>query len=245
MKSNLIVNLLFLVSCVFSFGLQANSTDEIVSLSATEKIGFNQQPTVYIDLVVKKTRDLHVAIQNMDGWQTVKRTMKRIKKSGNYHFSVAVDGLKPGKYRVDAYLAPRGKNWADRLFQPQHAEFEVVDVANYVKTTEFSSNDQITFVDWPKQVVGEQEATLSVRYNITQARDLHIKLLNSDNWEEHAEIKVPVAEPGNFNLPLSHLINDFPTAKYAWVVFLTEAGGDEQVSEKYGKHFILADENKG
>ena len=225
----------------FLFVFHAQAEDIILDLSATEIIGYKESPKVFVELEVKKTRDLHVAFQNMDGWQTVKRTMKRIKKSGKYHFEVPIDDLKAGKYRIDAYLAPRGKNWNDRITKVKRVEFEVVDEETYVKKTAFSSQDKIKFVDWPKKIVGTQEATLKIKYDITETRDLHIKLLDSNNWKEHGALKFPVTEPGEITLPLSNLNSDFPEGKYAWVVFLTASDDSTEVSEKYGKHFELTD----
>ncbi|TRX57999.1 hypothetical protein [Thalassomonas sp. M1454] len=229
--------LTFFISCICAFNVLAE--DAIIDLSATELIGYTEPPKVFIELEVNKTRDLHVAFQNMDGWQTIKRTMKRIRESGKYHFEVPIDNLKPGKYRIDAYIAPRGKNWSDRLTETKHFEFEVVNEEKYVKKTLFSSQDKIKFVDWPKKIVGTQEATLKIKYDITETRNLHIKLLDSSNWKEYGALKFPVTEPGEITLPLSNLKSDFPEGKYAWVVFLTTSDDSTEMSEKYGKHFEL------
>lgn len=227
----------------FSFANSVQADDAILSLTASEVIGFKQSQTVHVELEVKKTRDLHVAIQNMNGFNTIKRTMKRIKKSGNYHFEVPLENIKPGNYRIAAYLTPRGKDWNDRITQAEPFMFEVVNVEKYVKKTSFSDQDKVKFVDWPKQINGVQEATLLIKYEITQVRDLHIKLLDSENWKEYGALKFPLKEPGNFTLPLSNLTDDFPTGKYAWVVFLTPTGEKNEVSDKYGKHFILTDKS--
>lgn len=232
----------FLFALLFVFNVQAE--DSIVNLTATEIIGFKESPTIYVELEVDKTRDFHVAIQTMQGFQAIKRTMKRIKKSGQYHFEVDIDNLKAGKYRVASYLTPRGKDWNDRISQGQPFEFEVVNEEKYVKKTAFSSQDKIKFVKWPQKIIGNQEATLTIQYDIKEPRDLHVKLLDSDNWKEHGALKFPVTEPGNFSLPLSHLTNDFPVGNYAWVVFVAAKDKTENISEKFGKHFTLAHKKK-
>lgn len=229
---------------LFLFANIVQADDAILSLSATEIIGYKQSQTVHVELEVKKTRDLHVAIQNMVGFQTIKRTMKRIKKSGKYHFTVDIDNLKVGKYRIASYLTPRGKDWNDRIIQGQPFEFEVINEKKHVKKTTFSSEDKIKFVKWPKQIIGKQEATLIIQYDIKEPRDIHVKLLDSDNWKEHGALKFPVSEPGNLTLPLSNLTDDFPVGNYAWVVFVVEKGKTENLSDKYGKHFTLAHKQK-
>ena len=108
----------------------------------------------------------------------------------------------------------------------------------------FSQQDKIKFVKWPKQIIGNQEATLTIQYDIKEARDIHVKLLDSDNWKEHGALKFPVTEPGNLTLPLSNLTDDFPVGNYAWVVFVAEKGKAEPISDKFGKHFTLANKQK-
>ncbi|TYK66234.1 hypothetical protein [Colwellia echini] len=212
-----------------------------INLTATEIIGYQQSPTVYVELEVNKTRDLHVVIQTVDGSNPINRTMKRIKQSGKYHFEVEIDDLKPGKYRVVSYLTPKGKNWSDRIDQATPFNFEVINKPEYIKQISFSNQDKINFVKWPKKIIGTQEANLVIQFEITEPRDLHIKLLDSDNWKEHGAFKLPVVEPGNMSLPLSNLKADFPIGNYAWVVFLAPTGENEPVSEKFGKHFTLTD----
>ena len=222
-------------------GSNAYADDNIISLSTNEIIGYKETPIIYVELTIDKTRDLYVAFQNMDGWQTVKTTMKRIKKSGKYHFEVPIEDLKVGKYRVDAYITPKGKNWNDRLNETHHVEFEVINQEKHIKQTVFSEQDRVKFVDWPKNIVGTQEATLTIKYDITEPRDLHIKLLDSSNWKEYGALKFPVTEPGDFVLPLSHLSEDFPSGAYAWVVYLTPTNELNKLSKEYGKHFVLKD----
>ncbi|MBU2924283.1 hypothetical protein Q4530_08270 [Colwellia sp. 1_MG-2023] len=226
--------------CLF-FAQTLQAADTITSLSATEVIGYEQSPTVYVELEVDKTRDLHVAFQTVKGARTIKKTMKRIKKSGKYHFEVEIDDLKAGQYRIAAYLTPRGKNWNDRLFQVKPFDFTVINEKKYVKKTIFSKQDKINFVKWPKQIIGKQEAKLTIQYDITEPRDLHIKLADSDTWKEFGALKFPVTEPGTFTLPLSNLTADFPIGNYAWIVHLAETGKKETISDKYGKHFTLSD----
>lgn len=232
----------FLLTFLLTFGVQAD--ESIVNLTANKIIGFKESPTVYVELEIDKTRDLHVAFQNMNGFKTVKRTMKRIKKSGKYHFEVPLDKIDVGNYRIAAYLTPRGKDWNDRITQAQPFMFEVVNAEKYVKKSSFSKQDKIKFVKWPKRVIGNQEATLTIQYDIQAPRDIHVKLLDSDNWKEHGALKFPVTEPGNLTLPLSNLTVDFPLGNYAWVVYVAEKGKSEPISDKFGKHFTLAKKQK-
>lgn len=216
------------------------NADNFVDFSVQEILGFEDTPVIKLEIDIDKTRDLYVTIQRSQDWKTVKRTMKRIKKSGKYHFEMPVEDIKPGTYRVGAYVTPRGKDWNSRISSSKQIMIEVIDEPHFVKKTMFSSDDIVRFVDWPKQIVGEQEATLMVKYEITEPRDLVLKLLDSDNWEEHGVLKFPVTEPGNFSLPLSHLNEDFKEGKYAWVIYLSEQGDTEPLSDKYGKHFVLS-----
>lgn len=224
---------------LFLYISNAHCEELITSITADETIGFKQTPIVHVELEIDKTRDLHVAFQTLDGSRTLKTTMKRIKESGKYHFEVPIENLTSGKYRIASYLTPRGKNWNDRIYQAPHFLFNVVDQETYVETTAFSSQDKIKLVEWPKQIVGLQEATLKINYEITQPRDIHIKLLDSDNWKEFGSIKYSVAEPGNISIPFSQLTNDFPAGNYAWVIFISVNGETENIGKKYGKHFTL------
>lgn len=246
MKSSIIYRAfkysVFILMSLIVFNAQAQ--DSIVSLTANKIIGYKQSQTVYVELELDKTRDFHVAFQTMKGFQTIKKTMKRIKGSGKYHFEVEIENLKAGKYRIASYLTPRGKDWNDRIIQGQPFEFEVVNEEQYVKKTTFSNEDKIKFVKWPKKVVGNQEETLTIEYEIKKPRDLYIKLLDSDDWKEHGALKFPVTEPGNLTIPLSNLTDDFPVGNYAWVIFVAEKGKTIPLSDKFGKHFTLANKQK-
>ena len=216
--------------------------DNILDLSVQEKLGYDEIPVVRVELDLETSRDLHVAFQTWGDWKPVKRTMRRIPQSGRYHFEVPFDNLEPGRYRVAAYLTPRSKDWNDRLGESTHASMEVVDAPTFVRQTLFSDEDRVTFVDWPAEVAGNEEVTLEIRYEVTEPRELVVRLSNSENWQQHGEIVIPVREPGNVTIPLANLTSDFPVGKYAWIVFLAESGAKEPISDRYGKHFVLTAE---
>lgn len=221
-------------------GVNAHAKDDsITAFSVQKQIGYEEVPFVEIEVELSRTRDLHVAVQNTDGWQTVKRTMKRINDSGKYHFELPIDNLQAGQYRLDAYLTPKGRDWNDRLTQTMHQEMQVVDQAQLVPPTKFSQSDKVKIVDFPKLVTGKEDANLRVIFNITMPRDLHLKLLNSDSRQELGALKFPVTTPGDITLPLSNLTDDFPPGNYTWVIYLAESGKTEAVAEKYAKYFIL------
>ncbi|TLU64331.1 hypothetical protein FE810_12070 [Thalassotalea litorea] len=236
-----LIGLAMTLMCVQQTALA--KTDEIVSLSAQEQIGFTEKPVVHLEVAVKKTRDLHVAFQNSDDWTTVKRSMKRIKKSGKYHFTLDTEDLAPGNYRVSAYLTPRAKNWNDRLAPPTNVNVQVLDQKVFKKPAAaplgFAKRDVVKKVEWPTSVDGDQDLDLEVRYDITQERQLWIKLLDSENWEEHGSLKYLVKKPGKFNLPMNNVQSSFPAGKYAWVIYLTEVDGEEPIGRKFGKHFEI------
>lgn len=214
--------------------------DSIVSFELDNlQIGYEEQPVVHIELKLNKMRDLHVAIQHADSRQTVKRTMKRIKNSGKYHFSLEIDGVEPGKYRVNAYITPKGKNWNDRIGETRFQVITILDTPKAPKPSVFADKDLIKNVSWPKQINSDGEVILTAKYAITQPRDLHLKLFNSENWDELGALKYPVKTPGEIALPLTDLVTNFGAGKYAWVVYLTAVDSDQEVSKKQGRHFVI------
>ena len=226
-----------------------HAEDAIVSLTVQDQLGFEEVPVVRVELSLDAPRDLHVAFQTWGDWKPIKRTMRRIKESGKYHFEVPFDNLNPGRYRLAAYLTPRRKDWNDRVGNTMHAPMEVVDAPKLSafygqsevenKSPGFSESDKIVQVNWPKEIGGHEEATLAIRYEITKPRDLIIRLSNSDNWKQSGEMIFPVSEPGVTEIPLANLSIDFPAGNYAWIVFLAEPGTKEPHIGKLGKHFVL------
>ncbi len=229
-----------LLAALLSFNLAAN-TDEINSLSTQEKIGFEEVPVIYVDVSVSKIRQLHVAVVDMSTWQNVAKTNKRIKQSGNYHFELPIEGIKPGRYRVDAYLSPRGKGFADKITEPTRTQIQVIKKARFEKPSIFNVIDKVRQVSFPKIVDGNEDVNLKVQFFIKEPRDLHMKLLSSENWKEFGALKFPVNEPGEMSLPLTNMAGDFPAGKYAWVVSITEKGKTEPLA-KMGKHFELKEQ---
>jgi hypothetical protein len=240
---NIRISFLTIIILISSIGRLAYAADkELISqYSVQDKIGYQEEPIVKLKITINKTRDLHVSVVDMQTWRPIKRTMKRIKKSGNYHFELSIDDLKPGNYRVDAYLTPRGKTWADRLDNALQQEITVVENPVYIAKTQFSSKDFIKQVTWPKKISSNQEHILTVKYGITEPRDLYIKLLDSTNWQEYGEVKIEITEPGEVSLPFSDMLNNFDHTKYAWVIYLTASGDEEPLIKKFGKHFTIGE----
>ena len=218
----------------------AAENDQISSLTLQEKIGLTETPLVQVEVEVSKIRQLHVVIQDMSSWKNVAKSNKRITESGNYHFELPIENMRPGKYRVDAYLSPRGKGFSEKLADPIRTQIEVIDKPTYEAPSIFNALDKIRHVEFPKFVEGNEDVTLKVVFYIKEPRDLHMKLLNSDNWKEFGALKYPINEPGEMILPLSDLSGDFPDGKYAWVVTITEKGKTEPLA-KMGKHFVLGE----
>ncbi|MDU0356307.1 hypothetical protein RS130_22620 [Paraglaciecola aquimarina] len=233
--------LVTLISALLFSTLVLADEDQINHFSIQEKIGFKETPVVNIEVSVSKKRDLHVAVVNTEGWKTVKKATKPIKQSGKFHFELPIADLQPGNYRVDAYLTPRRKDWNDRISEPVRQNMTVINEPQFkvVKKLTFAKQDKIKKVEFPKQVVGSQAVDLLINYEVTEARDLHIKLLDSGNWKEFGALKFPVAENGQITIPLTDMTTDFPASKYAWVIFLTERSKSEPISKKQGKHFLL------
>ena len=231
-----------LIGALTLLGSPVLADDDILNLTVQEKLGYDEIPVVRVELDLQRSRDLHVSFQTWGNWRSVKRTMRRIPRSGKYHFEVPFDNLKPGRYRVAAYLTPRGKDWNERLGDSTHVSMEVVDAPTIAGQTLFSLEDKVTFVDWPEEVAGNDELTLEVRYEVTEPRDLIIRLSNSETWKQQGELIFTVREPGNITIPLGNLTSDFPVGKYAWFVFLAESGAKEPVSDRLDKHFVLTAE---
>jgi hypothetical protein len=221
---------------------------DVIKNAGLEKseIGTNEKPVITLELDIAKTRDLFIVIRNMKSWQSVKQSMYRIKKSGQYHLAVEVEDLTPGRYRVDSYLAPKGKNWAERLAEPIFNEFTVLDVNTVNQTkvapikkvaAEYAKNDQIVKLTWPKWIDKNGDIFLKIRFDITQPRDLHIKLLGSDNQQELGAIKLPVNTIDDVSVPFSDMLTNFDQGKYMWVAYLTAKQSELAITQKVAKYF--------
>jgi hypothetical protein len=117
--------------------------DKIVEFIVQEQIGFEEVPVVQVEVQVSKTSELHVAVVNLDGWKSVKKTQKRIKQSGKFHFELPIENLQPGKYRIDAYLSPPRKGWKDRVTEPTRRNLLVLNETEIPKKSLFSKQDKI------------------------------------------------------------------------------------------------------
>ncbi|MBD1388347.1 hypothetical protein IC617_02805 [Neiella sp. HB171785] len=222
----------------------AHAADQITNLVVEQEIGPNQPSLIEMDVEVSKQRELHIAMIRLEDWQNVKRIQKRIKQSGPVKLRLPVADLKPGSYRVDAYLAPRRGGWTERLDQPVSANLTVVSDAQLAKNKQaksqqkpqFAKEDKVLQVKFPK-TVGDEPVDLAVKFQITQNRTLKVKLLSSENWEEFGALDFPVERNGDLNVPLENLAAQFPPGKYAWVVQILDE--NEEVVAKLGKHFTL------
>lgn len=223
---------------LFSFNSYAEDKDEILEFSVQEILGTAEKPTVRIKLNIQKTRELFVAVQDLNNkMQRVGSTQKRIKKSGNYHFDMDID-LKPGKYRFNAYIAPKGKGWNEKIGDPVNINVTVVDEPKYIKKTQFSTTDKVKQITWPKNIVDDTEQVLTIKYNITQPRVLLLKLLNKKGWKEEAVLKFSLKEPGQQSLPISSMLSDFGVGDYAWAALITDTETGETIT-KQGKPFTI------
>ena len=230
-----------LLSVLLTFLVNANvfaDNDAITNLTTQEKIGLTEMPRIYVDIEVSKLRQLHVAIIDTSNWKNVAKTNKRIKQSGSYHFDLPIENMHPGKYRIDAYLSPRGKGFAEKLAEPIRTQLEVIDKPKYEKPSIFNAIDKVRQVEFPKVVNSNEDVDLKVLFYIKEPRILHMKLLSSEDWKEYGALKFPINEPGEITIPLSNMAGDFPNGKYAWVVSITEKGKTEPLA-KMGKHFQL------
>lgn len=228
---------LFVFQCLSS---SVNAEDKILSATLKQaEIGIKEQPTLEFDLALTKTRDLHISILDIKTWRPVKRTMRRIKKSGNYHLKVDVDDIQPGNYRVDVYITPKGKDWSARFGDTVSNNLLVLEDDYAPKPSVFSNNDLIRLIEWPKTINHNDEVKIKVLFDITEPRNLHVKLLDSSNWAEFGSMKFPVKESGNIEVPLADIKDNFPAGKYAWVAYLTESNSENKVSKELGKHFTI------
>ncbi|KMT67077.1 hypothetical protein [Catenovulum maritimum] len=227
----------FLLLVVTSF---AHAEDKIINFSVQENIGLKEVPIIHVEVEISKTRDLYVALQDLDnGWKQITSKMKRLRKSGKYSLQLKVEDLKPGNYRWNAYIAPRGKNWNEKIGEQLSQNMRVVDADKYVEAIKFSNNDQIQKVVWPKVIADNSEYILNVAYAITQPRDLYIKLYNKVGWVELGSIKVPVAKPGEIKFPIADMIKVYGKGEFAWVANLSETGETEILGKKQGRVFTI------
>lgn len=261
MRSQLLRSVVFVLGVVFAYASSANDGKEgIVEFTVQEKIGTAQVPVINVEVNVNKTRDLHVVFKEAKSGKKIKSTFKRIKKSGSYYFKVKVGNLSPGRYQWSAYLAPRKKNWNDRLGEPVNQIMQVVNaekfeqkavkkqtkkvVRNNVKKKDFAKKDGFKKIDWPKNISTNDELILTVQYLVTQERDIHLKLLSSKDWEEHGALKVNVKENGKFSLPFSSMLENYGPGKYVWVMSITEVGNPDKILKKQGRHFVISQPEK-
>ncbi|TKB43583.1 hypothetical protein [Thalassotalea mangrovi] len=237
--------LLMFCSCVHTASIASeNLTDVIHSFSAPEIIGVKDVPRVNLVIDVTKPRELHVTLQEFGTWRTVKSMTMRVNESGNYHFDFEVEELTSGRYRWNAYLSPRGKKWQDRLTEPHRDSMQVIAKDHYTPPKNLAKHDRVKSVNWPKTIVDDKEHILTVKYDVTTARDLEIRLLDSTDWQEFGNVKVTVEESGQIQLPFNSMLSNFPAGKYAWVVDLKEQDSDNSIlAKRLGYHFEIASGN--
>lgn len=228
-----------LASVVAVPSLATDVDDKIKLLTVTEFVGTEQSPRVDFDVDVKKVRDVYIVLKHFDSWKNIKDQRVRIKKSGKYHLTLDTSELTPGKYRVTAYMTPRGKDWTARIGGEPSAVFTVVDTPKYVREIAFAEDDVIQQVQWPKKVANESN-TLLVHYAISQPRGIVVKLFSQQTKQAVTTIEYPVGEPGEWRLPISGLADKIPAGDYVWVVYLAESGKQDAISNKYRMPFTLS-----
>ncbi|TRX57982.1 hypothetical protein [Thalassomonas sp. M1454] len=229
-----------IAALVLSISVHANEQEGVISLSVPDKIGFAERPIITVDVDIAQTRDLYVALQNGKTFKSIKSQFKRISKSGTYKFQLDVGTLKPGSYRWNAYLTPKGKNWNFRLADSTMAMMDVVNRELYKTPVVLGTSDKISKVNWPDQINDDNSYDLSIDFDVTEPRILHVKLLESETWKEFGAIEFPVKEPGNMTLPFEQIVTNFPAGRYAWVIYLVDEKGQQLEKRKFGKHFNIA-----
>lgn len=218
--------------------LAADKQDKIKLLTATEFVGTEESPRVDFEVDVKKVRDVYIVLKYFDSWKNIKDKRVRIKKSGKYHLTMDTSGLEPGKYRITAYMTPRGKSWTERIGEQPNTQFTVVDAPKYVKKVDFAEDDIVQQVQWPKKI-GNESNTLVVSYAISEPRNLVINLFAQATKQKVTSIEYPVAEPGELRLPIEGLADKIPAGEYVWVVQIAEGGKQDAISNQYKMPFKL------
>ncbi|XQW86834.1 hypothetical protein ACOYR1_08975 [Thalassotalea piscium] len=238
--------------------------DKINAFSVQETLTVGEIPVIKIDVDVTKKRDLHVILKNGKTQRNINTIKKPIKRTGKYHFNFDIDELPPGNYRWNAFITPRKKNGNDRIGDTATQMMRVITVEqaaiNQQKLKELPKNNKVNKatekhkkvaskdgfkkINWPKNISNNDAYILTVDYLVTKARDIHIKLLNSENWEEHGKVKISVNENGTFSLPFDSLLENFGPGKYAWVLSITEVGEPDNIVKKMGRHFVISKPEK-
>lgn len=231
--------MLIIAALLASFVANAES-DIVVNFTVQNKIGYEQIPLVQFEVKIDSPRDFHVAVKDLNNnWKQVTAKTTRVPQSGKYHFEMPIEDFKPGKYKWNAYLTPRGKNWNDRVGEQVSQTMVVVNKPSFEKQIKFSAKDAIKKVSWPKLIEDNAEYVLSIDFQITEPRDLIIKLLNANGWEKLGEIKIPVTQPGNLKLPIQNVLTDYGSGKYAWVAIVADKQTEKQVGKKLGRPFTV------
>lgn len=242
----------------------AVAEDKINAFSVQETITVGETPIINIDVDVSKKRDLHVVLKDGKTQRNIKTIKKPIKSSGKYHFDFDIDELPPGNYRWNAFITPRKKNGNDRIGGSSTQMMKVITLEQAAinqqkikklknnskvnkatqKQKKTASKDGFKKISWPKNISNDEVYTLMVDYLVTQERDIHIKLLNSENWEEHGKVKISVDKNGTFSLPFDSMLENFGPGKYAWVLSITEVGKPDNIVKKMGRHFVISTPEK-
>ena len=230
---------LVIATLVLSISAHANEQEGVISLSVPDKIGFAERPIITVDVEIAQTRDLYVALQDGNTFKPIKSEFKRISKSGTYRFQLDVGKLKPGSYRWNAYLTPKGKNWNHRLADSTMAMMDVVNRELFKIPVVLGISDKISKVKWPDQISDDSSYELSIDFDVTKPRVLHVKLLESETWKEFGAVEFSVEEPGNMTLPFEQIVTNFPAGRYAWVIYLVDEKGQQLEKRKFGKHFNI------
>lgn len=217
------IALFFLLNSVFTLSTAHAQSDEITHVKVPSIIGYEQNVTVYVQVDVKKSRDLHVTIQNTKNWKNEKSILKRIKKSGAYHFEVKMkDQLKPGSYRWNIYLSKKKGGWKNKVSETKSINLIVSEEPQVITKKIKKVVESVTSISFPALIKDNKAVELSVKYKVNAKRDLVLKLQNKSNWQYIGEVVYPIKESGIFTLPVKNMITDFPMGEYRWEVFLAE-----------------------
>ncbi|AQQ67189.1 hypothetical protein Mag101_05705 [Microbulbifer agarilyticus] len=217
-----------------SCGALAESGDFINRIDVPNFVGGNEPLRVDVDLKVAKTRDVYFVLQYFDTWKKIKEKTARVTSSGKYHVNFETDDIDPGKYRVVVYVTPRDQNWNHRVGNEVNANFSVLTESAW---NEHLSTEEISEVRWPRRVSTEKEV-LGVRYRINTPKVLSLDLVNG-NGDLVSNIRYPVAESGDFALPIDDLFGKVGPGRFTWKVLLLAEDGESAVGDEVVYHFTV------
>lgn len=219
-----------LLSCL---ALSAHADEVLYDLMVSDNIGYEDAIRVDVTAEVRKTRDVYVSVQRASDWKTVMRQARRVSHSGTQTFVLPLEDASAGRYRVNVFMVPKGKDWNARVAELQQM-ISVQDIPNAAPLFE-----GIQLVQWPEEIDGQQEATLGISYATQNVRLLVMKLINTGSNTELGDLSIEVNENGSLSLPFDNMSEDFGKGDYRWEIFLAETASGTPISHKYSAYFSI------